>query len=212
MDLTPTQDCIFRSLHPTARRHIRAIDKLPACVRPITDPKAEKQISALISEPMERTGGTVSRVDWANRITFSAIHPTLSRIVGLYAADKDDGERLLAFAWGRIHGRYAQYSTAASTRNDNFRIPMGYALAWDLICWAKQQEVCTFDFGGITQGSHDNEDDPLGGISDFKRYFTTNRKMVSSEWIHEPRPQFAKAVDVAGELVKRAVNCVRLGR
>ena len=141
MDLTPTQDFIFRSLHPTARRHIRAIDKLPACVRPITDPKTEKQISALISETMERTGGSVSRVDWA-----------------------------------------------------------------------KQQEVCTFNFGGITQGSHDNEYDPLGGISDFKRYFTTNRKMVSSEWIHEPRPQFAKAVDVAGELVKRAVNCVRLGR
>jgi lipid II:glycine glycyltransferase (peptidoglycan interpeptide bridge formation enzyme) len=53
---------------------------------------------------------------------------------------------------------------------------------WDLIVWAKRTGARLFDFGGITRGTHSDED-PLGGISDFKRYFSRQIVPVREEWV-----------------------------
>jgi lipid II:glycine glycyltransferase (peptidoglycan interpeptide bridge formation enzyme) len=67
-------------------------------------------------------------------------------------------------------------------------MPLAYPLAWDVIRWAKRIGARSFDFGGITLGTHGDDEDRLGGISDFKRYFTTERARVGQEWILEPHP------------------------
>jgi lipid II:glycine glycyltransferase (peptidoglycan interpeptide bridge formation enzyme) len=67
-----------------------------------------------------------------------------------------------------------------------------YAVVWDLIRWAKENGARFFDFGGITVGSH-GSNDPLGGISDFKRYFSERVVEVGAEWSFEPRPLQAYA-------------------
>ena len=63
---------------------------------------------------------------------------------------------------------------------------------WDLIKWAKHSGAHFFDFGGITPGTLAS-DDPLGGISDFKRYFSQRVVQVGAEWSYEPRPMQAQA-------------------
>ena len=108
--------------------------------------------------------------------------------MGLFGHGKSEPDTLLAFAVGHNHGDHVQYSHAASTRDTGgLPLPLGYALAWHIICWGKDLGAEWFDFGGITQGSHDSGD-RLGGISDFKRYFTKTVETVGDEWVLEVRP------------------------
>ena len=188
VDLAPEQDQLFAALHPTARRHIRAVSKKPVELRAIEDVGLAPRLDALLQETLARTGGDPNPHDWPTIIRFSREHSDLSRLVGLFRTDGSDDGRLLAFAWGRAQGRFVEYATAASTRDTDLKMPLVYPIAWDLICWARGIGARYFDFGGITLGSHGDEQDPLGGISDFKRYFTTERVRVGQEWVLEPQP------------------------
>ncbi len=210
IDLKRDEERILASLHGTARRHIRAAGKHPVEVREISDPRESRSIASLTRETLKRTGGTFVPVDWAQRIEFSSKHPQLSRIVGLYLPNAAGAPELLAFAWGCVHGKCVQYSAAASTRKSHLHIPLGYALAWDLISWAKQLGADTFDFGGITSGTHDDPTDPLGGTSDFKRYFSTEKVQVASEWVYEPHPMLARAGDIISAAAHRLGPGARL--
>jgi hypothetical protein len=195
VDLVPDETEIFASLHPTARRHIRCVGKHPVALGVITDRSYAQRLSSLLREAIARTGGRTPSYDWATIIGFSNRHPELSRLVGLYRTDRTGPESLLAYAWGRVHGDHADYAAAASTRQMDFKMPLGYALAWDLICWAKMRGATWFDFGGITPG-HFGKADPLGGISDFKRYFSKEVVTVGEEWILEPHPLKAKLAGI----------------
>jgi lipid II:glycine glycyltransferase (peptidoglycan interpeptide bridge formation enzyme) len=58
---------------------------------------------------------------------------------------------------------------------------------WELIRWSRATGARSFDFGGVTAGTA-GSDDPLGGISDFKRGFCKNEVMVGQEWALDIRP------------------------
>jgi len=202
VDLRPSEEEMLKSFHGTARRHIRSAGKHPVEVRPIVDPRYAGRLDELLRETLARTGGTPQRHDWDRILDFSHSEPTLSRVVGLFRADtEDDPSSLLAFAWGCNHGDHAHYSTAASTRASEIRLPMGYVLAWDLMTWAKRHGAQWFDFGGITRGSFGGTD-PVGGISDFKRYFSTTVASVGEEWILEPHRIRSLIANAASALVR----------
>lgn len=210
VDLRPSESDIFASLHATARRHVRAVGKRPAEIRCITDPTYGERLAELTQETLERTGGAYQPRDWPGLIEFAAEQPDLSRVVGLFRTDQDEprsSDSLLAFAVGYSHVDHVEYSYAASTRKVNLRMPYGYAPAWDLICWAKDLGAEWFDFGGVTSGTHEDDDDPLGGISDFKRYFSKDVVRVGEEWVLEPRPVKAAAASAlrAGANLTRTV-------
>ncbi len=186
INLEPSEDKIFASFHPTARRHIRAVQKKGLIVRPVTDPAYADRLARLLRETMARTGGRSARHNWAAIIDLSNRCPTLSRLIGLFRTDTADPASLLAFAWSRGHVDHADYFVAASSRPADIKLPLGYALVWDLLCWAKSNGATWFDFGGITPG-RSGDGDPVGGISDFKRYFSRHVVTVSEEWVYEPR-------------------------
>jgi lipid II:glycine glycyltransferase (peptidoglycan interpeptide bridge formation enzyme) len=96
------------------------------------------------------------------------------------------------------------YAAAASTRPEDIRIPLAFALTWDLIRWGKRVGATWFDFGGIT-GVTEGQNDPLKGISDFKRNFGNNVVSVGEEWVLEPRltSHLARAVSAAAALLRR---------
>ena len=197
IDLAPDEGSILASFHATARRHIRAVAKHPVAVRPITDVSLAPRLDSLKLETMQRTGGTQARTDWAGPIALSAEHPHLSRIVGMFRTDREGPESLLAFAWGCAHGDHAHYDAAASTRHTDLRVPLAYALVWDLVRWARGTGAGWFDFGGITDGRFGEAGDRLGGISDFKRYFSREVVDVGGEWVLEPsraRAGLARAI------------------
>jgi hypothetical protein len=206
VDLRPDEETIFASLHATARRHIRAAAKHPVAVRPVDAPELAGRLDALVGETFARTGGDVERFDWPRLIQFASRHPELSRIVGLFRTDRTGPDSLLAFAHGLHHGDCAEYSTAASTRDTDVRLPQMYVLAWDLFRWAKAHGAAFFDFGGITPVVSDGSD-PLQGISAFKRYFSKEEITVGDEWILEPsrlKANLARVVTSVANSVARS--------
>ncbi len=104
-------------------------------------------------------------------------------------------DALLSFVWARVHGLSADYHVAASTRLTGNSVPLGYAPAWDVIRWAKSRGARYFDFGGITDGHYGDSADALGGIYDFKRYFTQDVVVVVEEWVLEPSGQKARVAN-----------------
>lgn len=206
VDLRPDEDTIFASLHSTARRHVRAAAKHPVAVRPVDDPAFAPRLEALVEEAFRRTGGDFDRQDWPALIRFSMRHPDLSRLIGLFHTERTGPESLLAFAHGLHHGEYAEYSTAAASRDSDVRLPQMYVLAWDLFRWAKQHGAASFDFGGITPVVNDGSD-PLQGISAFKRFFSRTELTVGDEWVLEPSPiraQLARVVTSVARSVARS--------
>jgi hypothetical protein len=191
MDLTPEPAEIFAALHPTGRRHIRSREKSPVVVRPVEPDFPPAVLDALHRDTLARTGGRHSPQRWEEILRLSAERPDLSRVVGLFKTDTHGDAPLLAYAWGCNHGDHAHYATAASTRRTDLRVPMAYPLAWDLILWARDHGARVFDFGGISPGTA-GSGDPLGGISDFKRRFTTRVVEVGEEWVFEPHPARAR--------------------
>jgi len=205
LDLTSSEDQILASLHGTARRHIRAIAKHPLELRAITDVALCERLTQLTSETQSRTGGDYTQPHWPSAIKLSVDHPTRSRLIGIFRTDATGPQSLLAFAWSHHHGDHAHYDASASTRDTDIKAPLAYALIWDLCLWARQNGATWFDFGGITQTSHSSGDgDALGGISDFKRYFSKTVVSVGEEWMLEPRPLRAKLA----RSVSRAISYV----
>ena len=199
---------IFASIHKTARQNVRAADKHPVQVRPIDDAALFPRLDELSRETYARTGGMYDAPDWSRIVALGAKHPAISRLVGLFRTDVTGPEALLAFAWGCGHGDHAHYSRAASTRHTDLRMPLMYPVVWDLICWARANGARHFDFGGVTPGNQHGAD-PLGGISDFKRYFSRHLEAVGAEWSLEPRPMQAHAarfVSSASSWMSRVVS------
>ena len=194
ISLEKDPDAIFASFHSTARRHVRAIAKHPVQVRTVIDPALGSRMNELLRETLVRTGGAFEPHDWDGILQYSRDHPERSRVAGLFRTDRAGPDALLAYAWGCFHGDHAHYATAASTRATDLRLPMAYSLAWELMQWARSHGARYFDFGGLTEGSH-ADDDPLGGISDFKRYFNGQPETVGEEWLIQPN---AAATRISG--------------
>ena len=208
VDLTPDQEEIFAGFDRSARRNVRAPGKKGLNTVAISDLSYVDRIHALMKETMARTGGSYSPMDWARIIEFSNRHPELSRVVGTFLPEATGPEALVSFAWGCCHGDHVTHTNAGSSRNVKVKVPLSYALAWDLISWAKGNGAVWFDFGGVTQGSLEDTDN-LGGISDFKRFFSKEVVTVGDEWVLEPRPfraKLARLVSAAANQTRRVIH------
>jgi lipid II:glycine glycyltransferase (peptidoglycan interpeptide bridge formation enzyme) len=202
VDLRPPEEAILATFHGTARRHIRAIERKPVVVRVISDQSYAARLGSLLKESLERSGGSQWTEDWPTWIALAAKRPGLVRLIGMLSTEVEGPEGLWAFALGYHHGDHVEYGVAGSTRETGgLRLPLGYALAWDLIRWARNTGAQWFDFGGITAGSR-GAGDPLRGISDFKRYFSREVVRVGAEWVYEPRP-------LRGAVARRIAALVR---
>jgi hypothetical protein len=186
--LAPSEEELLASFSATTRRDLRGWAQRPVEMRGITDLRYSGRLNAISRETFQRTGGAWHPRSWGERIAVSAASPERSRLVGLFRAGRDDDEALLAFAWGCVHGEYAQYDDAGSTRVEDVKISMMYPLMWDLIRWAKRSGCTWFDMGGmVAEGS--SATDPRAGISDFKRRFSKEPATVGMEWEFVPRPR-----------------------
>lgn len=185
LNLAKSEEDLFLGFSRSARRNIRAPAKKGLEIRLITSAMYAERMSALLQETFARTGGSRQFHDWRKRIEFSNAHPGLSRITGCFPKGCDEPASLLSFAWGCNHGDHVTHTSAASTRQPGSNLPLSYAIAWDMILWAQKNGAKWFDFGGITPGSF-GTGDGLGGVSDFKRFFSSNVINVGEEWTLEP--------------------------
>lgn len=187
VNLRSTEAELLSSFSSSARKRLKefARIKIPVSIQPIRDASLAPRMNELMSQTMARTGGRFTPVDWERRIALAESHPDLCRIVGVVHGEMTGDERLLAFVCGCNHGTHAQYAEGASARQMG-RLPLMYPLLWDLIRWARDNGAQWFDMGGVTAGSLRDGQDPLGGISDFKRRFSEDVTDVADEWVFEP--------------------------
>lgn len=192
MNLERPIEEVFAGLHRSARRNVRQLAKKPVELRVIEDPGLAPRMHQLAEETYRRTGGSYHPLPLDRLVAESANLPDRSRFVGLFRDDvPDEAQALVAFAWGRGHGDHGEYSVGASTTDLDLRIPVGYPLLWDLVVWAKGWGASWFDLGGVTSGEGE---DPLAGVSDFKRFFSTELRTVGGTWILPPRSLRARLV------------------
>lgn len=193
VDLSPTEDEIFARLSKSARRNIRAIGKDESVeVRPIRDAELGPRMEAMRKATFTRTGGSFTSRDWGAVMNFCHEHPAQARLVGLFRTNTCGPDSLLAYALSFHHIDHAEYNDSAAIRDDQIKVPLAYALIWDLIIWAKNCGAAWFDMGGVTPGQLNDTSDPLGGISDFKRFFSKTLVPVGEEWEWEPHPARAR--------------------
>lgn len=181
------EEAMLAALSRQTRRNVRAVDRQPLAVRPVADPALAERMHGLMHETMARTGGTYVPFDWAGAMRLSAALPERSRLVGMFRTDAEGPASLLAFSWGMHHGDHAVYDAGASTRATDVRIAMAYPLIWDLVTWARRSGARWFDFGGVSRPQPGAED-PLAGISEFKRSFSRQVEEVGDEYVLEVTP------------------------
>lgn len=199
LDLSGDADAVFRRLRKTARKNLHQATQAGLRVRTLTDPAYAERLAMLERLSMARTGGRSGSRRWASLLELSKDHPQLSRISGLFLSNEEDGpDKLMAFAWGTMQGDHGTYTSAGTMRQPGLKVSLGYPLLWDLIAWSHQQHAAWFDFGGITM--RDPNQDPLVGISAFKRHFTHTIEHVGDEWVLEPHPIRARLARAASAI------------
>lgn len=201
IDLTPETEKLHSNFRATVRRNIRAVTKRPVEIRLVQDSSLAPRLNEILSETFGRTAGPDVRENWRALIDYSCAHPVLARLVSLVRTDRTGPEALVAFALGLNHGDHVEYATSGSTRPADLRMPLAYALAWDLMEWARSVGAQWFDFGGIEADA--TKDDARKGIHDFKRTFGDEVVEVSQTWSLETRPVRGAWVREVSRLVER---------
>lgn len=205
IDLTLDQQSLLASFSSRARRELRRAEKFPLAVVEVDGTQQVAELDALLAETFERTGGIAPAQSWPRIAAVSGEVPGRLRQFGVTLTEEGSGPRLVAFARVIRHGTFAVYETAASTRLADRRIPMMYPIIWAILQWARETGVTWFDFGGVTAGTADTTDDPVGGISEFKRNFGGEVVQVGEDWWFDAAPVRNR---LAGSL-SRAVGALR---
>jgi hypothetical protein len=206
LDLRPTEEELFAGIHKNARQGVRNIARFPVRLSTASSFDISPRLQRLSDETRSRTGGSDRPIDWPAFIEMSNRAPGLSRIVTLERTDREGPDSVVSFAWGVLHGEVAEYSESGSIRVDDMKVSTSYALLWDLIVWAKRNGAKWFDFGGVTSGKT-GSNDPLGGISDFKRRFSQHEVEAGEQWELSPHPKRA----ALAAAITRGIGLVRTG-
>lgn len=204
VELDKSEEDVFAALGGRARRGVRAPEKKGLQLRVVETPDLAPRIARLLAETFDRRDTRPPEYPWPEIIAYSREEPSRSRVCGLFDAQATGEQSLVGFAWGCVHGTYGTFEAGASSRAPAYRsVSLGYAPIWDLIRWARGAGATWFDLGGVTAGTHGADDDPIGGISDFKRFFSEAVVEVAEEWTLEPSPARARLARMLSAAAER---------
>lgn len=196
-------DDVLLAERKSLRKRLREAEKARVQVRVLTDPAFADRIGELQRIAMARSGGSFHIPDWKAVLRLSAEHPELSRVVGLFAEGPQTPADLLGFVWACMHGDHAENRAAGTADMPHAlrHVSISYPLLWNTVQWSRDLGATWFDMGGVTLQSC--ADDPLAGISSFKRGFSETVEDVGDEWVLEPHPwksRIARAVSTLAHL------------
>jgi lipid II:glycine glycyltransferase (peptidoglycan interpeptide bridge formation enzyme) len=201
IDLQRSDEALLGSFSARARRELRRADRFPLSVITIEDDALTPQLEQIHRETFARTGGRAPAQPWRRIAAAAREAPDRLRIFGLMLEDEGTAPRLVAFARVMRHGTFTVYDTAGSTRLEDRRIPLMYPVIWAQMRWARDTGAMWFDFGGVTRGSSQSEDDPVGGVSEFKRNFGGEELVIGEEWHFDAAPLRQRLVQSASKVL-----------
>jgi hypothetical protein len=160
------------------------------------------RIEYLYSLTFKRTGGVPPPID-IKGILRDSLGGKSSLLIGAFARDQRAPEDLVALAWGRLQGDYADLAVNASERTPLFTnsLSPGFGLMWCLFAWAIEHNARWMDLGGLTD-TNPAPEDPLRGIVEFKMRFSRDFREVAEEWQLEPHPMLSGVASTARRMVK----------
>jgi hypothetical protein len=197
IDLQRDDKAILASFSAPARQRIRLAERSPLSVVTIEDDALIPQLEQIHRETYARTGGQASAQAWTRLVAAARDAPDRLRIFGAMLTDAGT-PRLVAYARALRHGTFTVYDAAGSTRLADRRIPLMYPVVWALIRWARDTGATWLDLGGITGYASERNNDPLAGISEFKRKFGGEEVVVGEEWHFDAAPlrqRFVQSLD-----------------
>lgn len=206
IDLAQDEQALLAAFSSRARRELRRAEKFPLQVVQVDGVAEGEALDALLLETFDRTGGVAPAQDWGRIAAVSEAVPSRLRQFGVMLATEGGVPKLVAFARVTRHGTFAVYDIAASTRLADRRVPLMYPIIWAILTWARETGVTWFDFGGVTTGAAGAEDDPVGGISEFKRNFGGEVLTVGEDWWFDAAPlrdRFAGSLSRVVALLRR---------
>jgi lipid II:glycine glycyltransferase (peptidoglycan interpeptide bridge formation enzyme) len=125
-----------------------------------------------------------------------------SLLIGAFARDRTAPHDLVALAWARLHGDHAILEINASERSELFsQFSPGFGLVSHLISWAVKRKAQWIDLGGLSS-MEPCVDDPMRGIVEFKKRFSTDYREVAEEWRFEPNPLLASTASAVQSIAK----------
>jgi hypothetical protein len=184
LDLQQTPEEFLAGLRSKTRSAFRHRSRGKVILRSIADPAFVEPCQRAEEAAFGRTGGKSGGFDFATHFRMAREHPDRAFAVGLFLATRP--ETILAFSTAVRHGKLVEYTAAGSFSDPELRsIPFSYFLIWELILWSREHGAQLLDLGGVSPGG---EDDPLAGITRFKRYLCDREAEVGREMISVLRP------------------------
>jgi len=187
IDLQRDDKALLGSFSAPARQRIRLAERSPLSVITIEDDTLIPQLEQIHRETYARTGEKAPAQPWNRLVAAAREAPDRLHIFGVMLTGAGTG-RLVAFARALRHGTFVVYDAAGSTRLADRRIPLTYPAMWALIRWARDTGAKWLDLGGVTGGSSESNNDPLAGISEFKRKFGGEDVVVAEDWHFDAAP------------------------
>ncbi len=183
LDVQDTAAQMFTRLPARTKRRIREPGKHGLVVR--TNAVVLQDIPrliALMDASFARTGGQLGQKQRVHDLSRAVHNPQHYPLVTLEHAERTDNERIVAFALGAYNGDHVTYCHGASARGEGLSggLSLSDAPVWALVEWGVNRGVSWVDLGGISPV--DSPDDPLAGISAFKRNFGGRDAHVADEW------------------------------
>lgn len=203
IDVQKSDELLLGSFSARARRAIRKAQRAQIHVSPIDDNTLIPQLEAIQRETYQRTGANAPVRPWPKLLSAVRRSPNRIQIFGASFENSDNARQIVAFALVIRNGTSVQYDVAGSTRLPESNVPLMYPVIWKLLRWARDTGASWFDFGGITDISLQENQNPLHGISEFKRTFGGEQLIVGEDWRLNVAPRRQQLIRIARRLIVR---------
>jgi hypothetical protein len=198
IDLRPPLEDILSQFPSKTRTKLKLKKPEEVRVEPLKLREQIPDLQSAFNDSFYRSSDRRYDYDFESLFGILEKSPDAAAAFGFFLSDDWNSPR--AFITGVASPPLFEYSAAGSRSDVRLRqFKFNYILLWKLVETAKVRGALTFDMGGITDGG---PDDPLAGISDFKRRFPGFEANIGRERLLEIKPMRCRLFSVLQKLRK----------
>lgn len=184
LGLEKSAESLAAKMPQKTRSKFRHATRAKIELRTLSDASFKSACREATNDSRKRSGSTETPYDFNAAFAMAKAYPDRAQIIGLFLKQRPD--QLLAYVIGYRNGTRAEYASAGSFSDPELRsMPFNYFLFWELANWARAHGAEELDMGGVTPG---DANDPLQGVSRFKRSIATTELEVGREVMSTLKP------------------------